>query len=105
MDDIAGGAYGADTRLPSVREYAASVEVNANTVMRAYDHLQQHGMIYNKRGIGYFVSADAGEKVLAERRSVFFAGEADYFFGRLHSFGVSAARLGEMYTEYLNKQK
>lgn len=101
MDDIVAGCYGADSRLPSVREYAASVEVNANTVMRTYDFLQQRGMIYNKRGIGYFVAADAVGLVLDERRRVFFAGEADYFFGRLNSFGVSPERLSEMYSEYL----
>ncbi|MDE7471085.1 MAG: GntR family transcriptional regulator [Paramuribaculum sp.] len=101
MDDIVAGSYGADSRLPSVREYAASVEVNANTVMRTYDFLQQRGMIYNKRGIGYFVATDAGVRVLDERRRVFFAGEADYFFGRLHSFDVSPERLSEMYSEYL----
>lgn len=101
MDDIVAGCYGADSRLPSVREYAASVEVNANTVMRTYDFLQQREMIYNKRGIGYFVAADAVGRVLDERRRVFFAGEADYFFGRLNSFGVSPERLSEMYSEYL----
>ena len=101
MDDIVAGFYGADSRLPSVREYASSVEVNANTVMRTYDFLQQRGMIYNKRGIGYFVAADAVGLVLDERRRVFFAGEADYFFGRLDSFGVTPQRLSEMYSEYL----
>lgn len=105
MDDIVIGTYAADTRLPSVREYAASVEVNANTVMRTYDFLQQREMIYNKRGIGYFVAADASEKVLAERRRVFFSGEADYFFGRLDSFGVTPQQLSEMYSDFLNKSR
>lgn len=39
-DDILAGTYADDTRIPSVREFAAQVEVNANTVMRAYDYLQ-----------------------------------------------------------------
>ena len=46
-----------DERIPSVREYAAIVEVNANTCARAYDWLQGQGIIYTKRGLGYFVCA------------------------------------------------
>ena len=47
-----------EQRIPSVRELAVDLEVNPNTVMRAYAYLQDQGIIYNKRGIGYFVSQD-----------------------------------------------
>ena len=56
-DEILQGQYMEEERIPSVREYAATVEVNANTVVRTYDYLQGQEIIYNKRGIGYFVSA------------------------------------------------
>lgn len=49
----------ANDRIPSVREMAVSTEVNPNTVVRTYTYLQDKGIIYNKRGIGYFVSDDA----------------------------------------------
>ena len=39
-DDILQGKLLEDERIPSVREYAATVEVNANTCARAYDWLQ-----------------------------------------------------------------
>lgn len=39
-DEVLLGQYQEDERIPSVREYAAVVEVNANTVMRSYDYLQ-----------------------------------------------------------------
>lgn len=55
-DDIMTGKYDADSRLPSVREYAVAAEVNANTVMRSYERLAARELIYNKRGIGFFVS-------------------------------------------------
>lgn len=45
-------------RIPSVRELAVDLEVNPNTAMRAYAFLQDRGIIFNKRGIGYFVSPD-----------------------------------------------
>lgn len=53
-DEILLGQYQEEERIPSVREYAAMVEVNANTAMRSFDYLQSQDIIYNKRGIGYF---------------------------------------------------
>lgn len=101
-DDVLSGNFGPDTRIPSVREYAASVEVNANTVMRAYDYLQQQSVIYNKRGIGFFISADARNIILEVRKNEFFADEIDYFFNRLMSLGVTARELADMYDKYCN---
>jgi DNA-binding transcriptional regulator YhcF (GntR family) len=54
-DEILQGQYKEEERIPSVREYAATVEVNANTVVRSFDYLQGQDIIYNKRGLGYFV--------------------------------------------------
>ena len=48
-DEILLGQFGEEERIPSVREYAAIVEVNANTVMRSFDYLQSQNIIYNKR--------------------------------------------------------
>ena len=58
-DDILLGQYEEEWRIPSVREYASIVEVNANTVMRSYEYLQSQEVIYNKRGIGFFVASGA----------------------------------------------
>ena len=52
-DEILLGHYAIGSRIPSVREYAALVEVNANTVMRSYEFLQTQSIIFNKRGIGF----------------------------------------------------
>ncbi len=71
-DDILLGKSGEEERIPSVRETAAEVEVNSNTVMRSYDWLQNHQIIYTKRGLGYFVSPDAKSLIKAMRREEFF---------------------------------
>ena len=55
-DDILAGTYSDDDRVPSVREYAVSLEVNTNTAVKAYDQLARDGIIYNRRGLGYFVT-------------------------------------------------
>lgn len=103
MDGVLSGEYVPETRLPSVREYAAKVEVNANTVMRSYDWLQQQMVIYNKRGIGFFVLSDAKKHILDMRRSIFFHDEANYFFSRLNSFGLTPDDLASLYSDYLKQ--
>lgn len=55
-DEILAGTYKAFDRIPSVREYASQLGVNANTAVKAYDQLAQEGVIFNKRGLGYFVA-------------------------------------------------
>ncbi len=104
-DEILLKQYAEEERIPSVREYAAVVEVNANTVMRSYDYLQMQGVIYNKRGIGYFVSAGASELILKLRREYFLKDEVDYFFKQLFMLDISAKELADMYQEFTKKQK
>lgn len=104
-DEVLLGQYQEEERIPSVREYAAVVEVNANTVMRSYDYLQTQGIIYNKRGIGYFVSAGAREQILLLRRDYFLKEEVDYFFKQMYTLGISAKDMADMYREFSKKQK
>ena len=49
-DQILQGTLKADDRIPSVRETAAAFQVNPNTVVRTYSHLQEKGIIRNQRG-------------------------------------------------------
>jgi len=104
-DEVLLGQYREEERIPSVREYATVVEVNANTVMRSYDYLQTQGVIYIRRGIGYFVSADARSLILSLRRDYFLKEEADYFFKQIYTLGISADELAEMYREFTKKQQ
>ena len=70
-DEILSGQYKEDERIPSVREYAVLLQVNTNTAMKAYDQLARDEIIYNKRGLGYFVKAGAKEKIMDSRRKTF----------------------------------
>ncbi len=100
-DEILQGLYTEEARIPSVREYAATVEVNANTVVRTYDYLQQREVIYNKRGIGYFVAAGAREKILSLRKEVFFNEDMPEFFRQLKTLGIPMAEIEQKYEAYL----
>ncbi|HON19695.1 MAG TPA: GntR family transcriptional regulator [Salinivirgaceae bacterium] len=71
-ENILSDKWPSGERIPSVRDVAAALEVNPNTVLRAYDFLQNLDIIFNKRGIGYFVSVDGKEKTIAYKKEVFF---------------------------------
>ena len=70
-EQILTGSWETGDKLPSVREVAVSLEVNPNTAIRAYELLQNQEVIYNKRGIGYFVAEDSYQKVLNLKRDEF----------------------------------
>lgn len=101
-DNILLDRYNACDRIPSVREFAASVEVNANTVMRTYELLQNQNIIFNRRGIGYFVSPDAKETILKMKQETFLNNEIEYFFRQLYTLGIDSQKLTELYNQYCN---
>ena len=70
-DEILSGKYQDDDRIPSVREYAVLLEVNTNTAVKAYDELARANIIYNKRGLGYFVTKGAKKQILKARKKDF----------------------------------
>lgn len=88
---ILSGALAPDERIPSVREYGADIGVNPNTVMRTYEKLTADGIIYNKRGIGYFVAPDAKETVLAAERAAFLETEVPRIRRRMQLLGIESS--------------
>ncbi|MBQ6199773.1 MAG: GntR family transcriptional regulator [Bacteroidales bacterium] len=89
-EEILSGALKGDDRIPSVREYGAQIGVNPNTVMRVYEKLTQEEIIYNKRGIGYFVSPDAREKILASQREEFLTKDVPAIKRRMELLGLDS---------------
>jgi GntR family transcriptional regulator len=54
---IAAGRLRPGDQLPTVRQLAVDLQVNANTVARVYSDLERAGVIETRRGVGSFVSA------------------------------------------------
>lgn len=98
-DEILEGKYPEGERLPSVREYAADVEVNVNTLVRSYDWLSQKDIIFNRRGMGYYVSEGAKEHVRQTRRDAFFRETLPEVFRQMEALGIS---LDEVVSEMQN---
>lgn len=92
-EKILAGELKADERIMSVREYGAEIGVNPNTVMRSYEKLTSEGIIYNKRGIGYFISADAKDIVLQAQRKEFIERELPAIRKRMQLLGIDFSEL------------
>lgn len=100
MDMVARGELKPESRLLSVREFAAQSGVNPNTVMRTFAWLQEENIIFNKRGVGFFISEGAGEKILNQRRKDFIEQELPEFVDKMITLGVSPSRFTETYNKY-----
>ncbi len=92
-EKILSGALKGEDRIPSVREYGAEIGVNPNTVMRSYEKLTDDGVIYNKRGIGYFVAPDARDKVLSSLRREFLESEWPAVLRKMKLLGIGVSEL------------
>jgi len=64
---IASGSLIAGDQLPTVRQLAVDLEINPNTVMRAYRELELGGLLETHQGTGTFISDRKPEKKTAER--------------------------------------
>ena len=63
---VASGVYRPGDSLPSLRAMALEIQVNPNTVQRAYDELARGGLIYAQRGKGLFVAEKAKSDALTQ---------------------------------------
>lgn len=94
------GKYNAGDRIQSVRELGVALQVNPNTVMRTYDFLESTGIIYNKRGVGFFVSDDAPEKIINYRKKQFMEQELPLFFKSIRLLGMNIEDVVKRYESF-----
>ncbi|HEX7794919.1 MAG TPA: GntR family transcriptional regulator [Vicinamibacterales bacterium] len=58
---IASGRLNPGDQLPTVRQLAVDLQINANTVARVYADLERSGILETRRGVGSFIRASAAE--------------------------------------------
>ena len=90
----------AGERIPSVRELGVSLEVNPNTVMRSYEYLEASGIIYNKRGIGFFLSDDAITKIRVLQKELFMSESLPTLFKNIYLLQITFDELQKQYKTY-----
>jgi GntR family transcriptional regulator len=83
---IASARLGSGDQLPSVRELSERLEVNPNTVAKAYRDLEVMGLLYTRRGMGVFVNKGVENKCREDCRK--------RIIGRIHEVVAEAKAAG-----------
>jgi GntR family transcriptional regulator len=100
---IAAGQLQPGEQLPTIRELAADIRVNLNTVARAYFELDREGVISTQRGKGTFVSGKPDETQIAKKRQKLLHSIIESALEEAHRLGYSAGEIKEVFEEELNK--
>ncbi|GAA4276627.1 GntR family transcriptional regulator [Aquimarina mytili] len=99
-ENILKKRWNGDERIPSVREMAMMVEVNPNTAIRAFNYLQDLEVIYNKRGIGYFISPDGYDKVLEVKKREFMKETLPDVFKKMKLLNIEFKEVESSFENY-----
>ena len=86
---IATGKLSIGDQLPTVRQLAVELRINANTVARVYAELERSGVVETRRGVGTFVSARPVEAASRKDRDRHLRELADHFIAETHTRGFS----------------
>jgi GntR family transcriptional regulator len=92
-EEILSGRWKEEERIPSVRELGMQLEVNPNTVMRSFEIAQSEDLIYNKRGLGYFVKQGAKAIILNKRKKHFIDTEIHAIAQKMSLLQLDAAQV------------
>ncbi|MDR3339996.1 MAG: GntR family transcriptional regulator [Candidatus Symbiothrix sp.] len=103
-EQILLGRWSEGDRVLSIREMGAALEVNPNTVIRTYEFLQNKEIIFNKRGVGYFINENAGQKIIEYRRKEFLEQELPLIFKNMKLLGMTLETFEKEYNNYLNSK-
>lgn len=98
-ENILKGKWEEGNKMSSVREMAATIEVNPNTVMRTYSYLQDAGIISNKRGIGFFINEGASQKIEAMQKEEFITKILPEIFRKMELLNIDMDELKSIYDQ------
>ncbi|HUT75686.1 MAG TPA: GntR family transcriptional regulator [Armatimonadota bacterium] len=101
---VAAGQLAPGDQLPSVRDLAAQLLVNPNTVARVYRDLERDGLLETRRGQGTFISATAEATADSERRRI-IAEQLEKVAHDARAFGVSPKDALELFRGILSQAR
>jgi GntR family transcriptional regulator len=104
-ENILSKQWKQNDKIPSVREIAVAMEVNPNTAMRSFTYLQDKEIIFNKRGIGYFVAEGGYNKALEIRKEAFITKELPTMFKTMILLDISCSEIEKLFNDYKLENK
>jgi GntR family transcriptional regulator len=108
VENILQEKWKSGEKIPSVRDTAVTFEVNPNTTLRTFSYLQDKGIIFNKRGLGYFIADDGYEKTRALKKEQFLEEELPSLVRNMDLLGISFTDLKKYYhrlTQNMNQDE
>lgn len=99
-ENIIKKEWKANEKIPSVRDISVQLEVNPNTAIRAFTFLQDQGIIYNKRGLGYFVSDDGYTKAIDLLKIEFIKKDLPNLFKTMNLLSLTLDDLIKLYNTH-----
>ena len=100
---IAAGQIQPGEQLPTIRELAADIRVNLNTVARAYFELDREGVISTQRGKGTFVSGVPDQEQIQKKRQKLLYSIIDAALTEAADLGYSAEEIIKTFQEQTKK--
>ena len=105
QEKIVRGEWPEEERIPSVREMGAMVGVNPNTIVRSYQLLESQEIIYNKRGMGYYVKGGAVARRKENVKNEFLSNELPQFKAKADMLGITKEELIEILCKRYKPEK
>ncbi len=102
-EQILAGALKPGERAPSARDLASTLAVTPNTVVRACILMQEQGVLENRRGVGYFVAADAREHLRRVRKQQFIDESLPAVFKTMQLVGIDLSEFQRHYERFQQK--
>lgn len=104
--EVAAGGLREGDRLPTIRKLTAQLNVNPNTVAKAYRELELSGVIFSQRGNGSFIrqSADQGTVLSDTAKSAKLTELYERMKSEAAGFGISELEVGQYILKRNTKQ-
>jgi len=99
---VISGEWQPGQRVPSAREMSVELAVNLHTVLKAYELLERDGIIYSRRGMGFFIADGARDLVTEARRREFFDTAMPDLFAEMQRLAITPDEILDAYRHYLN---
>ena len=102
---ILNASLKAEEALDSIRAMAAKYSINPLTVSKAVQELEDEGVIYKKRGIGFYVAPDAQENLRRRHMQTYLETEVKSFVRKAHQLGIGLQNILELISRTYEEEK
>lgn len=103
-EKVVNNEYREGERIPSIRELGVLFGVNPNTVVRSFEYLKSMDIIYDKRGVGFFISIGATDKIKQIYKDEFYKTELPDIIKKMKLLDIDPEELMKRIVTGMNEQ-